>query len=58
MFIVDEKLVAVIKGLLPDGSDVTKIYKEGDVIKADVTVGGAAMTCTVKKNHAGDLYIE
>ena len=55
---MDEKLVAVIKSHLPPDSDVTKIYKDGADIKADVTMGGSAMTVTLKKNHAGELYIE
>lgn len=55
---MDEKLVAVVKGLLPPGTEVKNIYKAGDDIKVDVDMGGMAMTCTLKKNHAGDLYID
>lgn len=56
---MDEQLVAVIKGLLPEGSEVTKIYKEGDDVKVDVSVPGmGAMSCSLKKNHAGELYID
>jgi hypothetical protein len=55
---MDEKLVAVIKTHLPPGSEVTKIYKDGADVKADVDMGGTAMTVTLKKNHAGELYIE
>ena len=58
---MDEKLVQVIKGFLPEGSDVVKIYKadSGD-IKVDVKLPGGSgdMTCTLKKNHAGQLYLE
>ena len=56
---MDERLVAAIKALLPPGSDVLKIYKSdaGD-IKVDVSVGGAGMTCSLKKNHAGELYLD
>jgi len=56
---MDEKLVALIKGLLPPGSDVNKIYKDASgEIKVDIAMGGSPMTVTLKKNHTGDLYIE
>ncbi|MCL1845641.1 MAG: hypothetical protein FWF77_07040 [Defluviitaleaceae bacterium] len=55
---MDDKLVAVVKTLLPPGSEVVKIYKVGDDIKCDIDMGGTAMTCSLKKNHAGQLYIE
>ncbi|MDR0273307.1 MAG: hypothetical protein LBI27_08335 [Clostridiales bacterium] len=58
---MDEKLVAIVKTLLPDGSDVTKIYKDATgEIKVDIVLPGGAgsMTCSLKKNHAGSLYIE
>ena len=55
---MDEKLVAVILGMLPGGSEVKDIRKEGEEIKVDVVVGGSPMTCSLKKNHAGELYIE
>ena len=58
---MDERLVAVIKGFLPPGSEVTKIYKnEAGEIKVDITMpdGMGDMTCSLKKNHAGELYIE
>lgn len=57
---MEDKLNTVILGLLPPGSKINKVYKSdaGD-IKADVTVDGMGdMTCTIKKNHAGDLYLE
>jgi hypothetical protein len=44
--------------MLPGGSEVKNIYKDGDEIKVDVNVGGSDMTCSLKKNHAGELYIE
>lgn len=58
---MDEKLVEVIKALLPPGSEVTKIYKDASgEIKTDISLpdGGGSMTCSLKKNHAGSLYIE
>jgi len=58
---MDERLVQVIKGFLPPGSDVVKIYKtdSGD-IKVDVKLpdNSGDMTCSLKKNHAGSLYLE
>jgi hypothetical protein len=55
---MDDRLVAIIKTHLPPGSDVTKIYKADGEVKADVSMGGMAMTVSIKKNHAGELYIE
>ena len=58
---MDPKLVAIVKTLLPDGSDVTKIYKDSTgEIKVDISLpgGAGAMTCSLKKNHVGALYIE
>jgi len=56
---MDERLVALIKGLLPPGSEVVKIYKEGDQVKVDVDMPGmGGMTCALKKNHAGDFYLD
>ena len=58
---MDEKLLQVVKGFLPEGSEVVKIYKidSGDV-KVDIKLPGGSgeMTCTLKKNHAGELYLE
>ena len=58
---MDERLLQVIKGFLPPGSDVTKVYKDdaGD-IKVDVALpgGSGSMTCSLKKNHAGELYLD
>ena len=58
---MDDKLVEVIKTLLPPGSEVLKIYKTSDEdIKVDVQMpdGSGSMTCSLKKKHAGSLYIE
>jgi hypothetical protein len=56
---MEEKLNAVILGLLPPGSEVVKVYKDAaGEIKVDVTIGGSPMTVSLKKNHAGSLYIE
>ena len=58
---MDEKLIQVIKGFLPPGSEVAKIYKnEAGEIKVDIKLpdGGGDMTCSLKKNHAGELYLD
>ena len=57
---MDEKLVQAVKKSLPEGSEVLKIYKDDSgEIKVDVSMAGMGeMTCTLKKNHAGDLYVE
>ena len=58
---MDERLVNVIKGFLPGGSEVLKIYKsDSGEIKVDVRLPGGAgeMTCSLKKNHAGELYLD
>ena len=58
---MDEKLVQIIKGFLPPGSEVVKIYKtpEGE-IKIDIKLpeGSGEMSCFLKKNHAGELYLD
>ena len=58
---MDDRLVQVVKGFLPEGSDVVNIYKadSGDV-KVDIKLPGNSgdMTCSLKKNHAGALYLE
>lgn len=54
---MDERLVGLVKTFLPD-AEVLKIYKEGEDIKVDVNMGGTAMTCSIKKNHAGELYLD
>ena len=58
---MDERLVMVVKTLLPEGSEVAKIYKiESGEIKVDVILPGGAgeMTCSLKQNHAGQLYLD
>ena len=57
---MDDQVVQVVKGLLPEGSEIANIYKDGADIKVDVKLPGGAgeMTCSLKKNHAGELYIE
>ena len=58
---MDERLVQVVKGFLPEGSEVVKIFKsDSGEIKVEVKLPGNSgeMTCSLKKNHAGALYLE
>jgi len=50
----------MILSFLPPGSEIVKVYQDGGYIKADVKFPGSSdvMTCTLKKNHAGQLYLE
>jgi hypothetical protein len=50
----------LILSFLPAGSKVLKVYQDGGFIKADVVFPGSSdtMTCTLKKNHAGQFYVE
>jgi len=55
-----DELKAVIMKLLPEGSEVKKIYKDaaGQIV-ADVNMAGIGeMTCAIKKNHAGEIYLD
>ena len=58
---MDERLVTVIKGFLPEGSEVVKVYKSdsGDIM-VDIKLpnNSGDMTCSLKKNHAGELYLD
>jgi len=50
----------LIKSFLPEGTEIVKIYQDGGNIKADIIFpgGSSAMTSTLKKNHAGEFYLE
>ena len=54
------KLDEIIKSFLPEGSIVVKAYQDGDELKVDIKLpgGGGDMTCSLKKNHAGEFYLE
>ena len=55
---MNEKLVQLVKGLMPD-AEIVKVYQDGSgQLVIDINMGGSVMTCSVKKNHAGELYIE
>ena len=57
---MDDKLMQVVKGLLPEGSEVVKIYKgDSGEVKVDAKLPGMGeLTCSLKKNHAGELYLD
>jgi hypothetical protein len=50
----------LVLSFLPTGTQVVKVYQDGGYIKADIIFPGSSdtMTCTLKKNHAGELYLE
>ena len=55
---MNEKIVALVKGVMPD-AEVLKVYQDASgQLVIDINLGGSVMTCSVKKNHAGELYIE
>ena len=55
---MDERIVNLVKGFMPD-AEVLKLYKDdAGEVKIDIKLGGSEMTCSLKKNHAGELYIE
>jgi len=51
---------ALVASSMPPGTTVVKVYQDGAEVKVDITFPGGSdvLTCTVKKNHAGDLYLE
>ena len=58
---MDEKLVQVIKGFLPDGTEVVSISKTATgEIKVEVKLPGdsANTTCWLKKNSNGEIYLD
>ena len=55
---MDERIVQLVKGFMPD-AEVLKLYKDDSgEIKIDIKLGGDVIACSLKKNHAGELYIE
>jgi len=55
---MNEQIVQLVKGFMPD-AEVVKVYQDSSgQLAVDINMGGTVMTCTVKKNHAGELYIE
>ena len=56
--IMNDKIVQLVKGFLPD-AEILKTYQDDSgQIKIDIKMGDSVMVCSVKKNHAGELYIE
>jgi len=51
---------SLVASSMPAGTQIVKVYQDGTDLKVDITFPGSSdvMTCTVKKNHAGSLYLE
>ena len=51
---------SLVKDSMPPGTEVVKVYQDGAELKVDIKLPGMAdaVACTVKKNHAGALYLE
>ena len=55
---MNEKVNQLVKGVMPD-AEVLKVYQDDSgQVKVDVKMGDSVMSCSIKKNHAGELYIE
>ncbi|MDR0221344.1 MAG: hypothetical protein LBI54_08090 [Lachnospiraceae bacterium] len=55
---MDARIVQLVQSLIP-GAEAKKIYKDAaGEIKIDISMGGMDMTVTLKKNHAGNFYVE
>ena len=55
---MNEKLIQLVKGVMPDAEVVKAYQDDAGQLKIVIKFGGSEMTCSVKKNHAGELYIE
>ena len=51
---------ALVASTMPAGTEVVKTYQDGADLKVDIKFPGSSdvLTCTVKKNHAGEFYLE
>jgi len=57
---MDERLTQLVQSFIP-GAAVLKIYKSAaGEIMVDIKLpdGGGDLSCTIKKNHAGELYLD
>ena len=55
---MDERIIQLVRKFIPD-ADVLKLYKdESGQVKIDIQMSGTVMAVSLKKNHAGELYIE
>ncbi|MDR2167984.1 MAG: hypothetical protein LBE35_09085 [Clostridiales bacterium] len=49
----------IVANCMPPGTTVVKVYQDGAELKVDIDIPGMGqVTCTVKKNHAGEFYVE
>ena len=55
---MNDQITQLVKSTMPD-AEVLKVYQDDSgQLKIDIKMGDSVMPCTVKKNHAGELYIE
>ena len=55
---MNEKIVQLVKSMMPD-AEILKAYQDdAGQLKVDIKMGDSVMACSIKKNHAGELYIE
>ena len=56
---MDERLVKLIQDFIP-GAEIAKLYKgDGGEVKVDIKLpDGSELTCSLKKNHAGEVYLD
>jgi len=54
---MNDKIIQLVKGAMPD-AEVLKVYQDDSGLKIDIKLGDSVITGSVKKNHAGELYIE
>jgi len=54
---MNDKIVQLVKGSMPD-AEVLKVYQDNSDLKVDIKLGDSVITGSIKKNHAGELYIE
>jgi len=57
VIIMSEVIVNLVKATMPD-AEVVKVYQDDSGLKVDINLGGTVITGSIKKNHAGALYIE
>ena len=55
---MNEKIIELVKGTMPDAEVVKAYQDDSGQLMIDIKVGGSVMACSIKKNHAGELYIE
>lgn len=51
---------SIVASSMPPGTEVVRVFQDGAELKVELKLPGMAdsVNCTVKKNHAGQLYLE